>query len=156
MQARLHELEAADELKGAGVVAVLAASGDGPARVHLELQVCVGERVDGRTMDFGCCLAPVSARRKKDLGWQRLDRERGRDWIHREGIGISPFTFPFNSFSNLACILIFSFVAYGCGCCPVGAMVVRADRHSSNDAGKPLGRGGRCENEAGAGGGDVS
>lgn len=39
MQARLHELEAADELKGAGVVAVLAASGDGPARVHLELQV---------------------------------------------------------------------------------------------------------------------
>jgi hypothetical protein len=39
VQTRLHELEAADQLKGAGVVAILAATGDGPARVHLELQV---------------------------------------------------------------------------------------------------------------------
>ena len=37
-QARLRELEAADAVSGAGVVAILAAGGDGGGRVRLELQ----------------------------------------------------------------------------------------------------------------------
>ena len=38
VQSRFHELEAADQVKGAGVVAILTAAGDGKSRVHLELQ----------------------------------------------------------------------------------------------------------------------
>ena len=38
VQTRFHELEAADKVNGAGVVAILTANGDGKSRVHLELQ----------------------------------------------------------------------------------------------------------------------